>query len=117
MGRWRNRRRAGDRAEGSTVPASWLATCGPQTRQERSYRESDPTRLPKSPRPGNPPEFEPYDLENDPVEFHNLAGKPELREVQKSLTRALFEYRKQTNDPFLDAAFMEKIGRQALGNA
>lgn len=57
----------------------------------------------------DPPEFELYDLQNDPVEFKNLAGKSELKDVQARLTKALLEYRKETDDPFLDPAFMAKI--------
>jgi N-sulfoglucosamine sulfohydrolase len=60
----------------------------------------------------NPPEFELYDLKTDPVEFHNLAGKPEFAEVQKRLSQALLDYRKQTDDPFLDPAFVEKIRKR-----
>jgi N-sulfoglucosamine sulfohydrolase len=60
----------------------------------------------------NPPEFELYDLENDPVEFNNLASKAEYREVQERLTRALLEYRKRTDDPFLDSEFLEKMRLQ-----
>jgi len=59
----------------------------------------------------NPPEFELYDLENDPVEFNNLAGNAEYRAVQERLTKALLEYRKQTDDPFLDPEFLEKMRR------
>ena len=59
----------------------------------------------------NPPEFELYDLENDPVEFNNLAGNAECRAVQERLTKALLEYRKQTDDPFLDPEFLEKMRR------
>ncbi len=54
----------------------------------------------------NPPEFELYDLESDPHEFENLAGKPELAAVQRRLTEALMEWRRQTQDPFLSAEFM-----------
>jgi N-sulfoglucosamine sulfohydrolase len=57
----------------------------------------------------NPPEFELYDLKSDPVEFNNLAGKPEYGAIQKRLTKALLEYRKQTGDPFLDPAFVKKM--------
>jgi N-sulfoglucosamine sulfohydrolase len=59
----------------------------------------------------NPPAYELYDLESDPVEFHDLAGNPSLREVQERLARVLLEYRKQTDDPFLDRAFLEEIRR------
>ncbi|UCC97057.1 MAG: sulfatase [Phycisphaerales bacterium] len=61
----------------------------------------------------DPPEFELYDLREDPVEFNNLAGKPEYRAIQERLTEALLEYRRQTDDPFLDPAFMKRIARQA----
>ena len=61
----------------------------------------------------NPPELELYDLKNDPVEFNNLAGKPEYRTIQKRLAKALLEYRKQTDDPFLDPGFLKKINRRA----
>ncbi len=60
----------------------------------------------------NPPEFELYDLENDAVEFNNLAGKRQCQVVQKRLTNALFEYRKQTDDPFLDPDFVKKIDQR-----
>ncbi|MBW3599239.1 MAG: DUF4976 domain-containing protein [Planctomycetes bacterium] len=60
----------------------------------------------------DPPEYELYDLKNDPVEFHNLAGRPEHREVQQRLAQALIEYRKQTDDPFLDAVFLDKFRRR-----
>jgi len=61
----------------------------------------------------NPPEFELYDLKNDPVEFNNLAGKAEYRTIQKRLAKALLEYRKQTDDPFLDPGFLKRIGKRA----
>ena len=57
----------------------------------------------------NPPEFELYDLKSDPVEFNNLAGKPDYGAIQKRLAKALLEYRKQTGDPFLDPAFVKKM--------
>ena len=60
----------------------------------------------------NPPEFELYDLQNDAVEFNNLAGEAEYEAIQKRLTEALFEYRRQTNDPFLDPAFVRKIDQR-----
>ncbi|MBS1829751.1 MAG: sulfatase [Acidobacteria bacterium] len=59
-----------------------------------------------------PPEFELYDLEKDPVEFVNLAGKAELAVVEKRMKDALLRWRKESNDPFLDWAFLEKIAKQ-----
>ena len=61
----------------------------------------------------NPPEYELYDLKNDPAEFQNLAGKPEYQKVQEELTEALTTYREQTDDPFLDRAFLAKFRRRA----
>ena len=60
----------------------------------------------------NPPAFELYDLENDPWEFHNLAGQAKHKEVQERMTRALLKWRKETNDPFLDPGFLEKLATQ-----
>ena len=58
-----------------------------------------------------PPEFELYDLAKDPVEFVNLAGKAELAVVEKRMKDALLAWRKESNDPFLDLAFVEKIAK------
>ncbi len=49
-----------------------------------------------------PPAVELYDLQKDPVEFKNLAGKTELRETQERLRRQLRAWREETNDPLLD---------------
>ena len=57
----------------------------------------------------NPPEFELYDLKEDPVEFNNLAGRPATAAVQKRLAAALERWRAETKDPFLDPAFTEKV--------
>jgi len=61
----------------------------------------------------DPSEFELYDLEKDPVEFHNLAGKPEMAAVENRMKAALLQWRKDATDPFLDMAFVEKIGKTA----
>jgi N-sulfoglucosamine sulfohydrolase len=58
-----------------------------------------------------------YDLENDPDEFKNLAGTPELAEVQASLVRSLQDWRRDTEDPLLDPAQMQSFlqdGMQAV---
>jgi N-sulfoglucosamine sulfohydrolase len=60
----------------------------------------------------NPPEFEFYDLYSDPIEFQNLAGTPSVAAEQKRLTQALADWRRQTNDPLLDAALVEKLIRE-----
>lgn len=61
----------------------------------------------------DPPEFELYDLEKDPVEFENLAGRPEVAAVEKRMKAAMVTWRKESKDPFLDMTFLEKIGKQA----
>ena len=51
-----------------------------------------------------PPEWELYDLEEDPWELHDLAGKPELAEVEEDLRERLVAWQRDTADPLLDPA-------------
>jgi N-sulfoglucosamine sulfohydrolase len=55
----------------------------------------------------HPPEFELYDLENDPYEFTNMAENPKYQEVRDRLFQAMQEFRKEINDPFLNPANVE----------
>lgn len=55
----------------------------------------------KSPRQ----EEELYDLEADPQENNNLAGKTEYADVKKMLREKLEKHQKETNDPFLGKPF------------
>lgn len=55
-----------------------------------------------------PPEYELYDLVDDPVEFFNLAGQAEFQDVEARLKQALLDWRQQTDDPFLDPAYVER---------
>ncbi len=64
----------------------------------------------------SPPEFELYDLKNDPVEFVNLAGKSEHAEAQRKLTEALSKWRRETEDPFLDPEFIRKMAGRSQKN-
>jgi N-sulfoglucosamine sulfohydrolase len=59
----------------------------------------------------NPPEFELYDLDKDPIEFHNLAGQPGISAVEARMKKALLDWRTATGDPFLDGAFLERFWR------
>ncbi len=56
----------------------------------------------------DPPEFELYDLENDPIEFRNLASDPAHAATLERMKQALLQWRRETNDPFLDPAWIEK---------
>lgn len=60
----------------------------------------------------NPPEFELYDLANDPWEFHNLAGKAEYADIEKRMKAALEAWRHETDDPALDPAFHDQVRQQ-----
>lgn len=55
----------------------------------------------------SPPPVELYDLKKDPIEYENLAGKPEYTEVEARLKRELQAWRVQTHDPFLDPAVFD----------
>ena len=55
------------------------------------------------------PEYELYDLEKDPHEFHDLAAKEEHREILNELKRALEEWRKRTKDPLLKPENLKRL--------
>lgn len=55
----------------------------------------------------SPPAVELYDLQNDPIEYHNLAGQAESADVQGRLMKQLQTWREQTRDPFLDSEVFE----------
>ena len=46
-----------------------------------------------------PPEYELYDLENDPYEFHNLAQDPSSSDILEELKEELRQWQERTNDP------------------
>ena len=57
----------------------------------------------------SPPEFELYDLDADPYEFENLADKPQHQPELEELKGRLLEWRRQTDDAFLDAANVMRL--------
>ena len=61
----------------------------------------------------HPPEFELYDLNEDPNELTNLAGREGLAEVQTELREALHKWRRDTQDPFLDSHYLQEVARSA----
>ncbi len=56
-----------------------------------------------------PPRFELYDLQIDPYEFQNLAGKAEFAEVLDDLSYRLETWRRQTRDPLLDPNTLARL--------
>ncbi|GJM29614.1 MAG: hypothetical protein DHS20C17_22490 [Cyclobacteriaceae bacterium] len=56
----------------------------------------------------NPPEFELYDLQEDPHEFDNLIESNEHRVIFENLKTALSNWQKETHDPMAD---LEKLNR------
>jgi len=52
----------------------------------------------------DPPEWQLYDLRDDPHEFVNLAGRPELADVERRLRDQLEAWRRDTGDPLCDPA-------------
>jgi len=57
----------------------------------------------------DPPEWELYDLGNDPWEFDNLAEDSSYDNILKQMQDAMMEWRQQTNDPFLDKDKLERF--------
>ncbi len=60
-----------------------------------------------------PPRFEFYDLKTDPFEFRNLADDPARADVLRELQRELARWRKETNDPLLDARNLQRFKAEA----
>ncbi|MHC4584233.1 MAG: sulfatase family protein [Planctomycetota bacterium] len=56
-----------------------------------------------------PPEFELYDLRNDPWEFHNLADDPRYTEQLINLKKRLAEWQHKTNDPLRHKLILDKF--------
>lgn len=56
----------------------------------------------------NPPEWELYNLVEDPSEFFNLAGTPEAKTIQLILSFKLREWQLETDDPFTSEDFRRK---------
>jgi arylsulfatase A-like enzyme len=60
----------------------------------------------------NPPEFELYDLKKDPNEFQNLAADPKHSKTKDHLFKAMRDFQKEIDDPFLDPANVDFFIRE-----
>jgi arabinogalactan endo-1,4-beta-galactosidase/arylsulfatase A-like enzyme len=56
-----------------------------------------------------PPRFELYDIARDPGETVNLADDAKHRPVMDRLIEELRKWQKETHDPFVDKAYLEKV--------
>ena len=56
-----------------------------------------------------PPEYQLYDLKEDPYEFQNLVNNAMYSDVFIRLKSKLAEWREQTNDPLLKAAKLQRL--------
>ncbi len=57
------------------------------------------------------PQWQLYDLQNDPHEFRNLAGKPKHAAIEAGLRAQLEAWQRETNDPLRDPAKLAAITR------
>ncbi len=60
----------------------------------------------------DPPEWELYDLKDDPIEFVDLSDDAALADEARRLKQALREWQEQTKDPFGDAEFRADVERK-----
>lgn len=56
-----------------------------------------------------PPEFELYDLQEDPFEFHNLAGDTRHKGEFEELAKQLQAWREKTKDPVLNELSLHRL--------
>lgn len=61
-----------------------------------------------------PPEYELYDLKNDPFEWNNLAGNPEYSAILEKMKKELHDWQKTTNDPMIDQKKAERFFLQIM---
>jgi N-sulfoglucosamine sulfohydrolase len=71
---------------------------------------ADPTRYSGD----RPSMVELYDLDADPLEMQNLAGRPELAAIEKELSDLLWRWMRETRDPLLDGPIPSPYYRSAM---
>ncbi|TKG94632.1 DUF4976 domain-containing protein [Puteibacter caeruleilacunae] len=60
----------------------------------------------------NPPEYELYDLDNDPLEWKNLANDPQYASTLEQLKSKLTTWQLTTNDPFADPKKLDMFTKE-----
>ena len=60
----------------------------------------------------NPPEFELYDLREDPYELNNIAAEDGHADTRKRLFHAMRDFQKKIDDPFLDQGNVDFFVRE-----
>ena len=59
-----------------------------------------------------PPEYELYDLKNDPYEFINIAGNSQYQDVFSKLKEELSKWQKRTKDPLSDPEILRRLTKE-----
>ena len=59
-----------------------------------------------------PPEYELYDLQEDPLEFNNLSDDPAYHEIMAGLIKVLEKWQKDTKDPMADPLKLARYTRE-----
>lgn len=57
----------------------------------------------------SPPEFELYDLQNDPWEFNDLSSDPDYKDELEMMKEVLFEWQKETRDPLAVPEYLKML--------
>jgi len=73
---------------------------------------ADPPRYSRD----RPSMVELYDLEADPLEVQNLAGRPDVGAIEKELRDRLWQWMRETKDPLLDGPIPSPSYRSAMEN-
>jgi len=61
-----------------------------------------------------PAAFELYDLQDDPYEFNDLVSDPDHKTILESLKQQLARWRKETNDPLLKPANLQRLKNEIM---
>ena len=63
-----------------------------------------------------PPEYQLYDLQEDPHEWNNLAEMPEHRSTKDRLIAAMRAFQKEIKDPFFDKGNLDALEKEQLAH-